>query len=139
MTKDVQDAVEMWDQECKNTYTMITMCNKDNRSSLMLTPSHGKTVYALVVITAVDGSTLYTENVETLHGADKDNLARAIRQEMTLVARLLEYTASNKMAKWDDTKSPLQSSKCRILSKSPTGPELDPMCVDSPSKKPRTA
>ena len=139
MTNDVQDALDMSDQEVKKNYNMITMCNKDNRPSLMLTPSHGKTVYALVVITAVDGSTLYTENVETIQEADKENLARAIRQEMTLVARLLEYTASQKRAKWDDTKSPLQSSKCRTLSRSPTGPELDPMCVDPPCKKPRTA
>ena len=144
MTNDIQDALETseqenTDQETKKTYKMITMCNKNNRASLMLTPSHGKHVYALAVITAVDGSTLYTESVETLQRDEKENLAKAIRQEMTLVTRLLEHTAANKMAKWDETTSPLVSSKCRKLSKSPTGPELDVMGFQPSCKKPRTA
>ena len=85
MTDDIQDALETsdqesTDQETKQTYKMITMCTKDNRASLMLTPSHGKHVYALAVITAVDGSTLYTENIETLQRDEKE-IAKAIRQE----------------------------------------------------------
>ena len=89
MIDDIQDALETWnqentDQETKQTYKMITMCTKDNRASLMLTNAH----YALAVITAVDGSTLYSENTETLQRDEKENLAKAIRQEMTLVTRL---------------------------------------------------
>ena len=62
----------------KDTYRMITMCNKDNRSTLMLTQSHGKHVYA-----------------ESLQRDDKNHLAKAIGQEMTLVTRLLVYSGSS--------------------------------------------
>ena len=54
ITDDVEDVLDTSEAACtppaKETYKMITMCNKDNRSTLMLTPSHGKHVYALAVI-----------------------------------------------------------------------------------------
>ena len=108
---------------------MITMCNKENRSALMLTPTHGKHVYALAVITAVHGNTLYAENVETLQLVDKENLAKAIRQEMTLVTQLLQHTSVNKGAEWNETTYPLVSARCRALGRSPTGPELDSLNI----------
>ena len=106
------------------TYKMITMCNKDNRSTLMLTPSHGKHVYALAVITAVHGNTLYAENVESLQQAEKEKITKTIRQEMALVTLLLQH---KKYATWDETTSPIASSRCRALGRSPTGPELEAM------------
>ena len=130
VTDDVEDILDAVEREAsvenvKKTYTMITMCNKDNRSTLMLTPSHGKHVHALAVITAVHGNTLYAENVETLQRDEKDDLAKAIRREMTLATRLTQHTFSGKSTKWDETTSPIASSRCRALGRSPTGPELD--------------
>ena len=90
----------------------------------MLTPSHGKHVHALAVITAVHGNTLYAENVETLQRDEKDDLAKAIRREMTLATRLVQHTLSGKDTKWDEITSPIASSRCRALGRSPTGPEL---------------
>ena len=57
ITNDVEDMLEETQQSAKQKYKMITMCNKDNRSTLMLTPSHGKHVFALAVITAVQWNT----------------------------------------------------------------------------------
>ena len=130
VTDDVEDVLDAAErdvslQNVKTTCKMITMCNKDNRSALMLTPSHGKHVHALAVITAVHGNTLYAENVETLQRDEKDDLAKAILQEMTLATRLMQHTFSSKSTKWDETTSPIASSKCRALGRSPTGPELD--------------
>ena len=142
ITDDVEDVLEtsereMSHQSAKQTYKMITMCNKDNRSTLMLTPSHGKHVHALAVITAVHGNELYAENVESLQRDETDYLTKAIRQEMTLVTRLLQHTSSNPRTKWDETTSPIASSKCRALARSPTGPELDVLSVHV-AKKART-
>ena len=114
---------------------MITMCNKDNRSTLMLTPSHGKHGLALAVIAAVHGHTLYAENVEPLQQARKEKLTKTIRQEMALVTLLLQH---KKYATWDETTSPIASSRCRALSKSPTGPEIDAMPYND-AKKTRLA
>ena len=108
------------------------MCIRD--STLTLSPSHGKHVYALVVITGVHGNTLYAENVETLQRDEKDQLAKAIRQEMTLVTRLLQKKSSPKEVQWDEKTSPIASSKCRLLCRSPTGPELDAMNIRAPKK-----
>ena len=141
ITDDVEDVLDTSEAACtppaKETYKMITMCNNDNRSTLMLTPSHGKHVYALAVITAVHGNTLYAENVEALQRDEKEHLAKAIRREMTLVTRLLQHTSSSKGAVWDETTSPIASSRCRVLGKSPTGPELDVMDINV-AKKART-
>jgi len=130
VTDDVEDVLDAAErdvslQNVKKTYKMITMCSKDNRSTLMLTPSHGKHVHALAVITAVNGNTLYAENVESLQQNEKDDLAKAICQEMTLATRLMQHTFSSKSTKWDETTSPIASSRCRALGRSPTGPELD--------------
>ena len=104
----------------------------------MLTPSHGKHVYALVVITAIHDKTLYAENVECLQREEKDQLTKAIRQEMTLAMHLMRHALAGKSTKWDETTSPIASSKCRALGKSPTGPELDVINIDT-AKKARTA
>ena len=143
ITNDVGDVLESsgnetLQQDAIEKYKMVTMCNRDNRASLMLTPAHGSHVYALAVITSVQGKTLYAENVESLQHADKDNAVKAIRQEMTLVAELLKHTSANKSATWDDTTSPLVSARCRKLGRSPTGPELESLDIH-PAKKARIA
>ena len=114
-TNDVEDALEETERETASqdttkTYNMITMCNKNNRSSLMLTPSHGKHVYALDIITAIHENTLYAENVEALQRDEKDQLAKAIRQEMTLATHLIKHACAGQTAQWDETTSPIASS-----------------------------
>jgi hypothetical protein len=142
-TNDVEDVLDEKERDTaskdtKMTYNMITMCNKNNRSSLMLTPSHGKHVYALVVITAIHDKTLYAENVECLQREEKDQLTKAIRQEMTLAMHCMRHALAGKSTKWDETTWPIASSKCRALGQSPTGPELDVLNMDI-AKKARTA
>jgi hypothetical protein len=117
-------------------YTMTSMCNKENRTSLMLTPSHGKHVFALAVITACQDGTLFAENVEQLQASEKDRLLSTMRQEMTLVVKLMQSMESNQATPWSDSASPLVSQKCRALGRSPTGPPVDAMEV-SVAKKPR--
>ena len=102
----------------------------------MLTPSHGKHVYALAVITAIYGCTRYAQNVVKLQRAEKDQLAIATRQEMTLASRLLEHTLSGNNVDWNET-SPIASARCRKLDRSPTGPQLDILNM-SPCKRART-
>ena len=129
-TDDVEDVFDATERETasgktKKTYKMISMCNKNNRFSLMLAPTHGKHVFALAVITSIHGDTLYAENVASLHRDEKDQLAKAIRQEMTLATRLMHHTTSGNNTPWTGTTSPLASSKCRTLGRSPTGQELE--------------
>ena len=100
----------------------------------MLSPSHGKHIYAIAIITAISGNTLYAENVETVPRDEKDKLATCMRQEMTLVTRLMTHTGKEGTKKsWDETTSPLASRSCRKLGKSPIGPELD--ALDLPQEK----
>ena len=116
---------------------MITMCNEDNRATLMLTPSHGRHMYALVVITSVLENALYAENVESLQQNDAVDVTKTIQQEMALVIRLLQHTSENKGATWDEVTSPIASKKCRSLDRSPTGPELNILDMKS-AKQART-
>ena len=94
-------------------------------------------MFALAVITAVHGNTLFAENVETLQRDEKEQLTKAMRQEMMLVTHLLKHTSTGSFIEWNETTSPLASSRCRELSRSPTGPELDVLDVHV-TKKPRT-
>lgn len=138
-TDDVEDVLDAAERETasektKKPYKMISMCNKNNRASLMLTPSHGKHVYAVAIITGIHGDTLFAENVEALQRDEKDQLAQAIRQEMTVAIRLLEHTINGKTTSWNDATSPMAARKCRVLGKSPTGPELDGLQINTYKK-----
>ena len=101
----------------------------------MLAPAYGKHVYALVVITAIRDDTVYAPIVESVKRDEKEQLAKAIRQERTLATRLLQHTIGGKTAPWDETTSPLASSRCRVLGRSPTGQELDALHISSGKKR----
>ena len=147
ITDDVEDVLETDTStagqqsssrtKTKAKYKMISMCKKENQNTLMLSPTHGKPLYALAVITAVHDNTLFAENVESLQQDDKDKYAKAMKQEMLLVTHLLNHTSSGKTIEWNETTSPLTSSRCRSLSKSPTGPDLDLLELHE-AKKQRT-
>ena len=134
--EDVFDAAEpdAASEKTKRTYKIISMCNKNNRTSLMLAPAHGKHVYALVVITAIRDDTVYAAIVESVQRDEKEQLAKAIRQEMTFATRLMQHTIGCKTTPWDETTSPLASSRCRVLGRSPTGPELDALHISTGKK-----
>ena len=143
ITEDIQDGFEDVQSigapspdQPKQTYKIITMCNEKNRSALMLSPSHGKHIYAIAIITAISGNTLYAENVETVPRDEKDELATCMSREMTLVTRLMKHRGKEGTKKsWDETTSPLASRSCRKLGKSPTGPELDALDLPLETKK----
>ena len=103
----------------------------------MLTPSHGRHMYVLVVITSVLENTLYAENVESLQQNDAVDVTKAIQQEMALVSRFLQHTSENKGATWDEVTSPIVSKRYRSLGRSPTGPELNILDMKS-AKQART-
>ena len=138
-TEEVENAIGLdEDTSTAQKFQLMSMCNKDNRSSLMLTPSHGKHVFALAVITAMKDNTLFAESVETIQQSDKDSLAMTMRQEITLAVSLMKHAATGNVTTWTDTMSPLGSKRCRELSKSPTGPELEAFEAQ-PTKVPRTS
>ena len=89
ITDDVEDMLDTPESvaspHAQSKYKLIIMCTKENQSALRLAPSHGKHVYALVVITAVHEKTLFAENVETLQKDEKEQLTKAMKQEMMLV------------------------------------------------------
>ena len=116
-------------------YKLMSMCSKEGRTSLILTPAHGKPVFALALITSVQGDTLFAETVEAIQKDDKDKLMTTMRQEMTLAVELMRHVAGGKPTAWNDMSSPLAASRCRSLGRSPTGPELDP--IDAQSAKSR--
>ena len=100
----------------------------------MLAPAHGKHVYALAVITAIRDDTVYAAIVESVQRDEKEQLAKAIPQEMTLATRFMQHTIGGKTAPWDETTSPLASSRCRVLGRSPTGPSSTP-CTSARAKQ----
>lgn len=133
-TDDVEDALDIKDDGAPvQKFRLVSMCNKDNRTSLMLTPGHGKHVFALAVITSMKDNEFFAEIVETIQQVEKDTLAITMRQEMTLAVELMKHAATGLVTTWDDTTSPLVSQRCRVLGKSPTGPPLE--ALESPLAK----
>ena len=145
-TDDVEDVLEGMDnlgvtspkkQEAIAKYKLVSICNKEARTSLTLTPAHGKHVFALALITSAQQQTLFAETIETVQKDDKDKLSMIMQQEMALAVQLIKQTAKGKAVSWTETISPIAASRCRALGKSPTGPSMDPLEA-SPAKVPRT-
>ena len=111
---------------------------KGARTSLTLTPAHGKHVFALAVITSAQENTLYAETVEQIQKDEQKNLVMAMRQEMALAVDLIKHTSIGIAAPWTEETSPLAASSCRVLGESPTGPDLDPI-EPTQAKIPRLA
>ena len=68
ITEDIGDALEL-DAEMKlgvppPNYKLISLCSKKARTSYLLTPTHGKHIFAVAVITSVQDSTLFAESVD---------------------------------------------------------------------------
>ena len=136
ITEDVEDVLDMPhlsvpppdSKAAENSkYKLLSMCSKEARTSLTLTPAHGKHVFALAIITSVQDNTLCAETVETIQADEKNRLTMTMRQEMTLAVDLIKHTSLGITAPWTDTTSPLKAPSCRVLGKSPTAPELDPI------------
>ena len=106
-------------------YKLLSICSKEARTSLTLTPSHGKHVFALAVITSVQDNILCAESVETIQKDDKDKLSMIMQQEMALAVDLIKHASGGTPTPWTDTTSPLTAASCRVLGKSPSGPELE--------------
>ena len=133
-TEDVEDGLDAM-QTLMGTnlsasppeYRLVSICNKEARSSLTLTPAHGKHVFALAVVTSIQDNTLCAETVETIQKDEKNSLTMTMRQEMALAVDLIKHASTGVATPWTDTTSPLCAPPCRALSKSPTGPELEPI------------
>ena len=91
-------------------------------------------MHALPVITAIRVDTVYAAIVESVQRNEEEQLTKAIRHEMTLATRLMQHTIGGKTRPWDETTSPLASSRCRVLGRSPTGPELDALHISTGKK-----
>jgi hypothetical protein len=124
-------------QDAIAKYKLVSICNKEARTSLTLTPAHGKHVFALALITSAQQQTLFAETIETVQKDDKDKLSMIMQQEMALAVQLIKQTAKSKAVSWTETISPIAASRCRALGKSPTGPSMDPLEAP-PAKVPRT-
>jgi len=126
-TEDVEDVL---DQNPKINdapplkYTLVTTCSKSARTSLILTPSHGKSVFAVAVITAMQGNILCAESVEAVQMDEKVHLSTTMLQEMALAVDLVTHTSTGVATPWSDLTSPSKGSHCRILGRSPTGPDM---------------
>ena len=129
-TEEVQEANDV-DGHTKGTddpkYTLISICNKENRTSFTLTPKHGKHAFAVAVVSSAQGNKLFAEAVEPIGPEDRNSVAKAMQQEMALAAELMAFAAKASPVTWNEQMSPLSAARCRILGRSPTGPEIDPM------------
>ena len=80
-TEDVEDALDMPASNAAEhspsmpptKYKLVSICSKGARTSLTLTPAHGKHVFALAVITSVQDNTLYAETVEQIQKDEKQS------------------------------------------------------------------
>ena len=119
---------------CK--FKLVAMCNKSNRSSFQLTPKHGKEAYALVVIASMTDDILFAESVEQVMEDERKLLEVTMLQEMNLAIHLMKAAGAQSPAVWDENTSPLKAATCRVIGRSPTGPDMDPLDI-TPAKKPR--
>ena len=140
VTEDIDDALES-DAEMQlgvppPKYKLISLCSKEARTSYLLTPTHGKHVFALAVITSVQDNTLFAESVETIQKDEKNSSLMTMLQEMTLAVELMKHASAGVTTPWTDVISPLAAPRCRVLGKSPRGPQLDSM-DNTPAQIPR--
>ena len=133
-TDDVEDVLDLTQTREETQlsasppkYKLMTICNKEARTSLTLTFAHGKHVFALAVITSVQENTLLAETVESIQKDEKNSLSTIMMQEMALAVELIKHASSGITTLWTETSSPLGAAQCRNLCKSPSGPPLDPM------------
>ena len=129
--EDVMDTPQLQEEKKLSVsppkYQLVSICNKEARTSLMLSPAHGKHVFALAVITSVQDNTLFAETVKTIQKDEKDSLSVTMRQEMAWAIGLMKHASVGITTPWNDAISPLAAPRCRSLGKNPTGPQLDPM------------
>ena len=81
MTDDVEDVLNTTQTQAENKlsvpppkYQLVSICSRESRSSLMLTPAHGKHAFALALITSVQDNTLCAETVETIQKDEKKTI-----------------------------------------------------------------
>ena len=118
-------------------YELKALCTFDNIASFRLQPSRGKPDYAIVVLTSIDGITLWAESVEILQPGEVDAACHSLRREMTIAQALLN-ASSGAAADWTPDVSPLKGKACRMLGRSPTAEPVE-MAFLSPLKKSRSS
>ena len=133
-TQDVMDgACEPENLEKK--LAMKILCNEQNRAAFLLTPKHGKPVYALALVNRVTPTDLYADTIEQVTAEEAVALSRAIDVEMTLADALVKMHndqdgCATQNDAWTPLKTLLNGKPCRMLGRSPTEMPM-PMLTDT--------
>ena len=131
-TETMADGAE--DADAGYTFTMKILCNKNNWAAFLLTPKHGKLVYALAILTSVTPTEIYADTVEQVTVEEAATFTRALDVEITLAEHLVRTEmeqrprpATEQIAHpWTLKNTPLRGKPCRELGRSPTDAECPP-------------
>jgi len=96
----------------------------ENLASYRLDPPRGGPCYAIVTIVECTDRGFIVESVQVLPTPEKAQAASKSMGQLQYLALQLARPGEKRQLPWTSEASPAQAKKCRVLGKSPTGPEL---------------
>jgi hypothetical protein len=127
VTAGVRDAVfgsSGTSQSTDAAFELTTICTMENLASYRLDPPRGSPCYAIVTIVECTSSGFVVESVQVLPTLEKAQAASKSMSKLQYLALHLAKSGEKRQLPWSSEASPAQAKKCRVLGKSPTGPEI---------------
>jgi hypothetical protein len=105
-------------------FTLSSTCTLDNLTAYKLDAPRGGTQHALVTITSKIDDIFVVDQVQLL-SADQAAIAKQSLSQLLRLAIRMKQKDFKRNNPWDDTMSPVQAKRCRVLGRSPTAPPIE--------------
>ena len=128
VTRDIEDMLgdDLKDSPSRTTpkFVLSSTCTLENLTVYKLDAPRGGAQHALVTITSKIDDFFVVDQVQLLSEDQAAKAKQSLSQLLQLAIRMNQQDFKRNRP-WDDTLSPVQAKRCRILGRSPTGPPID--------------
>ena len=128
VTSDIEDMLgdDLKDSPSTPTpkFVLSSTCTLDNLTAYKLDAPRGGTQHALVTITNKIDDVFVVDQVQLL-SPEQAAQAKASLSQLLHLAIEMNQKDFKRNAPWDDTMSPVQAKRCRVLGRSPTAPPIE--------------
>ena len=128
VTPDIEDMLgdDLKDSPSTTTQKFIlsSTCTLENLTAYTLEAPRGGTQHALVTITSKIEDLFVVDQVQLL-SADQAAQAKQSLSQLLQLAIRMKQKDFKRNSPWDDTMSPVQAKRCRVLGRSPTAPPIE--------------
>ena len=128
VTRDIEDMLgdDLTDSPSTTTpkFVLSSTCTLENLTNYKLDPPRGGTQAALVTITGKIDDVFVVDQVQLLTADEAAKAKQSLSQQLQLAIRMNQKDFKRN-SPWDDSMSPVQAKRCRVLGRSPTGPPID--------------